>query len=160
MLERALFLATIAGGATLGVFWPLHKSETPAAAAPSALEVTLERSSDRHFYADADVNGQKVHFLIDTGASEIALTEDDASKVGLQVDPQKYELIGQGASGMVRGQYVELNKVDLGGIQQGNAKAVVVQGADVSLLGQPFLENVDEIVIRKGEMVLRDQKDS
>jgi aspartyl protease family protein len=156
VLERVLFVATIAGGATLGVFWPLNKSESPAAA-PSALEVTLERNSDRHFYADANVNGQSVHFLVDTGASEIALTEEDARKVGIAVDPQKYELIGQGASGMVRGQYIELDKVDLGGIQQSSAKAVVVQGANVSLLGQPFLENVDEIVIRKGEMTLRTQ---
>jgi aspartyl protease family protein len=159
VLERVLFVATIAGGATLGVFWPLHKGESPAAA-PSALEVTLERNSDRHFYADANVNGQSVHFLVDTGASEIALTEEDARKVGIAVDPQKYELIGQGASGMVRGQYIELNKVDLGGIQQSGAKAVVVQGASVSLLGQPFLENVDEIVIRKGEMTLRTQAKS
>lgn len=159
MLERVLFVATIAGGATLGVFWPLHKSEGPAAA-PSALEVTLERNSDRHFYADADVNGQSVHFLVDTGASEIALTEEDARKVGIEVDPQKYELIGQGASGMVRGQYIELSKVDLGGIRQNSTKAVVVQGASVSLLGQPFLENVDEIVIRKGEMTLRTQAKS
>lgn len=154
MIERVLLVATIAGGATLGVFWPLNKIERPAAA-PAALEVTLERSSDRHFYADASVNGQQVHFLVDTGASEIALTEDDARKVGIAVDPQKYELIGQGASGMVRGQYIELNKVDLGGIHQSDAKAVVVEGASVSLLGQPFLENVDEIVIRKGEMTLR-----
>jgi len=159
MLERVLFLATIAGGATLGIFWPLHKSASPVAA-PSALEVTLERNSDHHFYADADVNGHPVHFLVDTGASEIALTEEDARKIGIAVDPQKYEFIGQGASGMVRGQYVELSKVDVGGIQQSTTKAVVVQGADVSLLGQPFLENVDEIVIRSGEMVLRDQKDS
>jgi aspartyl protease family protein len=159
VLERVLFVATIAGGATLGVFWPLHKSESPASA-PSALEVTLERNSDRHFYADANVNGQSVHFLVDTGASEIALTEEDARKVGIEVDPQKYELVGQGASGMVRGQYVELDKVDLGGIRQSSAKAVVVQGASVSLLGQPFLENVDEIVIRKGEMTLRTQAKS
>jgi aspartyl protease family protein len=159
VLERVIFVDTIAGGATLGVFWPLHKSESPAAS-PSALEVTLERNSDRHFYADANVNGRSVHFLVDTGASEIALTEEDARKVGVEVDPQKYELIGQGASGMVRGQYIELNKVDLGGIQQSNAKAVVVQGANVSLLGQPFLENVDEIVIRKGEMTLRSQAKS
>lgn len=156
MIERVLLVATVAGGATLGVFWPLNKGEHPAAT-PAALEVTLERSSDRHFYADADVNGQPVHFLVDTGASEIALTEEDARKVGLQVDPQKYELIGHGASGMVRGQYVELKKVDLGGIHQTSAKAVVVQGASVSLLGQPFLENVDEIVIRKGEMTLKSQ---
>jgi aspartyl protease family protein len=159
MLERSLFLVTIAGGATLGIFWPLQKSATPAPA-PSALEVTLERSSDRHFYADANVNGQAVRFLVDTGASEIALTEEDARKVGISVDPEKYELIGRGASGIVRGQYVELAKLELGGIRETGAKAVVVQGANISLLGQPFLENIDEIVIRKGEMVLRDRKDS
>jgi len=159
MLERALFLVTIAGGATIGVFWPLHKSESPAKA-PAALEVTLDRDADRHFYADAKVNGQPVHFLVDTGASEIALTEEDARKVGIEVDPQKYGLIGQGASGMVRGQYVEIKSVELGGIKQTDAKAVVVQGANMSLLGQPFLENVDEIVIRKGEMTLRSQANS
>ena len=159
MIERVLFLATIAGGATLGIFWPLHKSEAPASAT-TALEVTLERNSDRHFYADAEVNGKPVRFLVDTGASEIALTEDDARKVGIEVDPSKYELIGQGASGIVRGQYVDLDQIDLHGLRESNAKAVVVQGANISLLGQPFLENIDEIVIRKGEMLLRDQKDS
>jgi aspartyl protease family protein len=158
MIERVLFLATIAGGATLGIFWPLHKSETPANS-PFATEVTLERDSDRHFYADVEVNGRSIHFLVDTGSSEIALTEDDARKIGIEVDPSKYELIGQGASGIVRGQYVDLEKIELGGIRESNAKAVVVQGANVSLLGQPFLENVDEIVIRKGEMLLRDQRD-
>lgn len=159
MIERALFLVTIAGGATLGVFWPLNKNDTPAAA-PSALEITLQRGADRHFYADAAVNGSEVRFLVDTGASEIALTEKDARAVGIAVDPDKYEFIGQGASGMVRGQYVELKKIELGGIRETNARAVVVQGANVSLLGQPFLEGVDEIVIRKGEMILRDRKDS
>lgn len=159
MIERLLFLATIAGGATLGVFWPLQKTASPAPAA-SALEITLERSSDRHFYADADVNGHPVRFLVDTGASEVALTEEDARKIGLPVDPSKYELIGEGASGIVRGQYVELDGIQLGGIRETGTKAVVIQGANVSLLGQPFLENIDEIVIRRGEMVLRDRKDS
>jgi aspartyl protease family protein len=159
MIERVLFLATIAGGATLGIFWPLHKNEPPAIAT-TALEITLERNSDRHFYADAEVNGKQVRFLVDTGASEIALTEDDAKKVGIEVDPSKYELIGQGASGIVRGQYVDVDQIDLGGIRESNAKAVVVQGANISLLGQPFLENVEEIVIRKGEMLLRHRKDS
>ena len=159
MIERVLFLATIAGGATLGVFWPLHKRDAPTIS-PAAIEVTLERNSDRHFYADAEVNGRSVHFLVDTGSSEIALTEDDARKIGIEVDPSKYELIGQGASGIVRGQYVELGEIQLGAIRENNAKAVVVQGGYVSLLGQPFLENIDEIVIRKGEMLLRDQKDS
>lgn len=159
MIERALFIVTIIGGASLGVFWPLQRSEKTAAA-PTAIEVALDRSSDKHFYVDAEVNGKEIRFLIDTGASEIALTEDDARKVGITVDPQKYALIGHGASGMVRGQYVQLQQVDVEGIREGKTEAVVVQGADVSLLGQPFLEKFDEIVIRKDEMILRRQQAS
>ena len=154
MIERALFLVTIAGGAALGVFWPLKK-EKPADGSPPALEVTLHRNSDKHFYADATVNGEQVRFLVDTGASEIALTEADAKKVGIAIDPSKYQLLGQGASGIVRGQYIEIEKIDVGGISEETTKAVVVQGANVSLLGQPFLEDLDEIVIRKGEMTLK-----
>lgn len=156
MIERALFIVTIVGGASLGVLWPLQKSGK-SVSSPSAIEVALDRSSDKHFYTEAQVNGKTVRFLIDTGASEIALTEEDAQKVGIAVDPQKYELIGHGASGMVRGQYVDLQQIDVRGIRESDAKAVVVQGADVSLLGQPFLEQVDEIVIRKDEMILRKQ---
>jgi aspartyl protease family protein len=155
MLERGLLVITLVAGAAVGVFWPTSKPQQAAQAVAGA-EVTLERSSDRHFYATASVNGHDVRFLVDTGASEIALTEDDARKVGIKFDPAKYGLLGQGASGFVRGQYVELDKIDLGKFHQGGAKAVVVEGADVSLLGQPFLENIDEIVIRKDEMVLRD----
>ena len=88
------------------------------------------------------------------------MTEDDARKAGLTVDPNKYELVGEGASGIVRGQYVELKDVQLDGIRLTGAKAVIVQGANISLLGQPFLETVDEIVIRKDVMVLREEKAS
>ncbi len=153
MLERGLLVITLAAGAALGIFWPTHKTQ-PAA---QGIEITLQRSSDRHFYATANVNGHDVRFLVDTGASEIALTEDDARKAGIKFDPEKYELLGEGASGFVRGQYVELGDIQLDGIEQKGARAAVVEGATVSLLGQPFLENIDEIVIRKSEMVLRDQ---
>jgi aspartyl protease family protein len=155
VLERALLVGTLVAGAAVGIFWPTHKAGS-AAPSSSGIEVTLERRSDKHFYADANVNGRPVHFLVDTGASETALTEDDARKIGLKVDPSKYELVGQGASGMVRGQYVQLDSIDVDGIQQSGARAVIVEGASISLLGQPFLEDVDEIVIRKGEMVLKD----
>jgi aspartyl protease family protein len=157
MLERALLAVTLVGGAAVGFLWPTHKSQP----APSTgVEVTLQRESDRHYYANASVNGRPVRFLVDTGASEIALTEGDAKKIGLVVDPSKYELLGEGASGIVRGQYVDLKNVELEGIKQANAKAVILQGASVSLLGQPFLEEVDEIVIRKGQMILRDEQAS
>lgn len=155
MLERALLVITLTGGAALGLLWPLNKQAAPAAAG-SGTQVAIARSSDKHYYADANVNGQRVRFLVDTGASETALTEEDAKKIGLAIDPSKFELVGEGASGMVRGQYVQLASIDVDGIRQSNAKAVVVEGASISLLGQPFLESIDEIVIRKGEMILKD----
>ena len=153
MLERGLLVIMLVAGAAVGIFWPTHRTEPSA----PGIEVSLQRSSDRHFYATASVNGHDVRFLVDTGASEIALTEDDARKVGIKFDPDRYELLGEGASGFVRGQYVKLDAIQIDGIHEKGVKAVVVEGAAVSLLGQPFLENIDEIVIRKGEMVLRDQ---
>jgi aspartyl protease family protein len=160
MFQKLALFATIAGGVGIGLLWPTPQKTTAAAPGTGASDVVIAQSADRHYYADASVNGRPVHFMIDTGASETALTEDDAQSVGIAVDPNKYQVIGDGASGMVRGQYVELKSIDLGGISQRDTKAVVVQGSSVSLLGQPFLENVEEIVIRKGEMRLKAGADS
>jgi aspartyl protease family protein len=155
MFQKLALIATIAGGVAIGLLWPTPQRSAASPASPGAADVVIARSSDHHFYADASVNGRPVHFMIDTGASETALTEADAKDIGIAVDPSKYEVIGDGASGLVRGQYVELKSIDLNGIRQQDARAVIVQGASVSLLGQPFLEKVDEIVIRKGEMRLK-----
>lgn len=153
MLERLAIVGTIGAGVAIGLLWPTSHRSPPGAGA-NAPDVVIERSSDHHYYADAQVNGRTVHFMIDTGASETALTPEDAQSIGIAVDPSRYEVVGDGASGMVRGQYVQLKSIDLGGIKQQDAKAVIVQGATVSLLGQPFLEKVDEIVIHQGEMRL------
>ena len=152
MIEKLAIGGTIVAGVAIGLLWPTAKGPLhPGVGA----ELVIARSSDHHYYTDAKVNGRPVHFMIDTGAGETALTEADAQQLGLPVDPNKYEVIGDGASGMVRGQYVQLKSIVVGGIRQSDAKAVVVAGATVSLLGQPFLEKVDEIVIRNGEMRLK-----
>jgi aspartyl protease family protein len=153
MFYKAALLTTVCCGVAIGFFWPA--SQGSSAARGNGDEVVLERSPDHHYYVDAQVDGKPVHFMVDTGASETALTEDDARAVGIKFDPSQYEVLGDGASGIVRGQYVSLKTLDLDGIRQANAKAVVVPGAKVSLLGQPFLETIDEIVIRKDEMRLR-----
>jgi aspartyl protease family protein len=160
MFQKLAILATIAAGVAIGLLWPTAQRSSAAATRAAGAEVVIERNSDHHYYTDASVNGQSVHFMIDTGASETALTEADARAIGLPIDPSKYEVIGDGASGMVRGQYVQLKSIDLNGIRQQDAQAVIVPGAAVSLLGQPFLEKVDEIVIRQGEMRLKSDSHS
>ena len=152
MIEKLAIAGTIGAGVAIGLLWPTAKHSDGSTASS---ELVIARSSDHHYYADGQVNGHLVHFMIDTGASETALTEQDAKEVGIDVDPHNYEVLGDGASGMVRGQYVQLSSIDVGGIRQNGAKAVVVPGATVSLLGQPFLEKIDEILIRHGEMRLK-----
>lgn len=154
MFQKLALLATVAAGVAIGLLWPSSDKGASANANSAARDVVIARSDDRHYYADASVNGHPVHFMIDTGASETALTESDAQSIGINVDPAKYEVIGDGASGIVRGQYVQLATIDLNGIRQQDVKAVIVQGSNVSLLGQPFLEQLDQITIRKGEMRL------
>jgi aspartyl protease family protein len=155
MLQKLALVATIAAGVAIGLLWPTTQHSSAARANASGTEVVIERNDDHHYYADASVNGHSVHFMVDTGASQTALTEADARSIGIPIDPSKYQVIGDGASGLVRGQFVQLKSIDLSGIRQQDADAVIVPGANVSLLGQPFLEKVDEIVIRQGEMRLR-----
>jgi len=150
---KTLLICTVTLGTALGLAWPAY--DRAQQDSPASAEVELHRSSDHHFYAEAIVDGKSVRFLVDTGSSAIALTEEDAKRLGIVVKPGQYELIGQGASGLVRGKAAEVGTIELGEIRQEKAKVMVVEGAEISLLGQPFLERVDEIVIRKDRMLLR-----
>ncbi|MBA2466211.1 MAG: TIGR02281 family clan AA aspartic protease [Sphingomonas sp.] len=146
-----LILAAAALGAGAVFYLPFEANTASA----QQREVALTRSGDGHFYADAKVNGVSVRFLVDTGASQTGLSTADAKRAGITVDPDEFELIGEGVSGVVRGKMVELATLDVQGFAVTDVKAAVVQGAQTSLLGQPFLETIDEIVIRKDEMLLR-----
>lgn len=138
------FLLVVAAGAAIGLLWPTGDpqraaSATQAAAPRYAGETVLERSGDNHFYVHAEVNGEPVRFLVDTGASGIALTERDARRVGLEFSPRRYTQVGMGAGGPVRGAFVALDSVVLDGKEARDVEGVVLQGGDMNLLGQEYL---------------------
>ena len=118
-------------------------------------EVRLRRFDDNHFYADALVNGAPVHFLVDTGASGIALTRADAMRASIPLEPGDGDVVGQGAGGAIYGQMVKLDRVQLGNHTQENMIGVVIEGGDQSLLGQEFLSKFDSVEIHGEDMVLR-----
>lgn len=119
-------------------------------------EIVIERSSDGHFYADAAINGYDVNFLIDTGASSIALTGDDAAALGLDWDEYDLQVVGRGASGEVYGKHVVLEEVTLGDFTARNLRAAIIpKGLDRSLLGQAFLKTIDNVNISGDQMVLK-----
>lgn len=116
--------------------------------------VTLDRNSDGHFYADAQINGTPVHFLVDTGATGIALTHDDAMRAGIPMSGSSM-VIGQGAGGELTGEIVALDRVSLGPKEVRDMRAAVIDGGDISLLGQSFLSQFASVSIEDDKMVLR-----
>jgi aspartyl protease family protein len=120
-------------------------------------QTILPRMGDGHFYAEVRVNGSTSRFLVDTGASVIALTGEDARAAGIDWDESDIRPIGSGASGPVYGVPAVLDEVSLDGHETRSVAAVVVpEGLEISLLGQSFLGQIDEISVRDDEMVLGD----
>jgi len=118
-------------------------------------ETVVNREPDGHFYADANVEGTPIHFLIDTGASMVALTGSDASSAGLSWDDDHLQIVGQGASGPIYGVPATLDKVSLGDFTRHDVAAVIVpSGLPVSLLGQSFLSQMGKLDISGDRMTL------
>ena len=117
--------------------------------------IELQRSSDGHFYADVQINGATIHALVDTGASEIALSRADASSAGVATSIGMPGVVGEGADGEVHGEVVKLDRVTLGHRTAEGMSAVVLSAGEQSLLGQSFLSKFDSVEIRGDVMVLR-----
>jgi len=125
-----------------------------AAIAGGAL-TTLAQGEGGHYFTMAEVNGTPVRFVVDTGASTVALTIADAQRAGIVVDPTAFAVIGSGASGDVRGQTVTLDSVSLDGKRVESVRAAVLEGLTVSLLGQSYLSRLGKVEIAGGVMTLR-----
>jgi aspartyl protease family protein len=141
-------LAVIALGAGIGLLWPTGHASVPpkpAAAASVPRETLLERKGDGHFYADVEVNGELVHFLIDTGATGVALTEEDARRIGIAFSPAEYETVGMGAAGPIRGKFITLDRVSLDGKEAREVRGAILQGSSISLLGQAYLSKLGSV---------------
>jgi aspartyl protease family protein len=131
---------------------------TPATPSPTSypVDTVLKRSDNGHFYVDAEVNGQLVHFVVDTGAGVTALTKADAQRVGIPFSPAQFTVIGRGASGDVRGQEITINRLAIAQKVVWDVRAVVLDdGLDVSLLGQNYLSKIGKVEIAGDQMTLR-----
>ncbi len=113
----------------------------------------LSRAADGHFYADAIINNSQISFLIDTGASVVALTGSDARTAGFHWSAADIRPIGRGASGPVLGLTITLDLVSVHGHEARDVSAVIIpEGLDRSLLGQSFLSTVQPIRIEHDRM--------
>jgi aspartyl protease family protein len=152
---KALII-TIGLGLVIGLAWPgSEKAEPATAASGERRETLLEKERNGHFYTYAEVNGEPVRFVVDTGASFVALTVKDAKRLGIPFSPDEFEIVGEGASGLVRGKMLQLDSVEIDGKRVTNVKAAILEGSRLSLLGQSYLSRMGEVQMRGDYMVLR-----
>ncbi len=141
-----IFLGVIAA---IGLWGDIRQTIRPQQSTMRAdNSVNLPRAPDGHFYLTLMINDVAVDFLVDTGASQMVLTQDDAEKVGL--NPADLAFTGRAttANGEVRTAPVRLAQVSLGKITDHNVRAWVNAGEmEQSLLGMSYLQRWSKIEI-------------
>ncbi|MAU41147.1 MAG: TIGR02281 family clan AA aspartic protease [Kordiimonas sp.] len=118
--------------------------------------VIIPQHRDGHYWIEADVNGETVVFMIDTGASHVALSHKDAQRIGLNPDHLDYNLLYRTANGNTHKAAVTLDDIDIGPISVSTIRASVAQPGRqaISLLGMNFLNRLSGFEFRDKELIL------
>ena len=128
---------------------------SPAVAATGA-PASIVKAADGHFWAEATVNGRAVRFLVDTGASAVALTLDDARRLGFEPRDLNYAYQVTTAAGQVRAAKVSLSEVSVAGAQVRDVDALVIEnGLQSSLLGMTYLGRLSQFEATQTALILR-----
>ncbi|MEX0320318.1 MAG: TIGR02281 family clan AA aspartic protease [Ruegeria sp.] len=117
--------------------------------------IQVPRGADGHYYLQLLVNGEPVDFLVDTGASQVVLSQQDAERLGIDIADLNYFGRALTANGEVRTAPVKLERIELGAFTERNMTAWVNEGQmDESLLGMDYLQRFSSIAISGGQLVL------
>lgn len=128
---------------------------TEAAAGSASGRIVLLRDRSGQFHLTGAVNGEDTPFLVDTGADIVALSVDEAERLGLDADPASFEPIMQTASGVGYGMVVQLDTLEVAGAEFRDVEAVVLDGLEVNLLGQSVLRQMGRVELRGDRMVIQ-----
>jgi aspartyl protease family protein len=176
-LQSAIVMAAATASSLSVAFWLTHvdglrheaRAETVIAAPMISGPVTasvqtgqksgaaqITRSADGHYWAEANIDGRAVRVLVDTGASVVALTRDDALRLGLKLTPADFNRSVQTASGPARAAAVTLGSVAVAGAEVRGVQALVVeQGLGQSLLGMSYLGRLSAFEATPAALTLR-----
>lgn len=133
---------------------PPPQVETSQEAA--ATSASVRKAADGHFWAEASANGRHVRFLVDTGATTVALTAADAGRLGLDVAELTYDIPVRTASGETRAAAVKLDYVSVAGARVDQVEAVVVKdGLSSSLLGMSYLGRLSKFEATQSALIFR-----
>lgn len=130
-----------------------HEPRQPVASGRSLM---LDADRQGHFRADARIGGRTIAFLVDTGASLVALRETDAARVGIRPMRADYMATVSTANGQVKAARATIERFELGGITVYDVPALVLpdEALNVNLLGVSFLSRLKRYEYAGGRMVL------
>lgn len=165
-LRYAAIWAAIIGLLALGFAYRAELSEAPrrlqlafSAGDPVATrpgELIIPRDESGHYVVVAKVNGQRVRFLVDTGASDTVLSPDDASRIGLAPGDLDYVRATETANGLGYAAPVVAERFEVGPIALSDFQLTVNQAPlSISLLGMSFLSRLESFHFEGPNLVLR-----
>lgn len=118
--------------------------------------MTFRAGADGHFSVEAEVDGTRIDFLVDTGASTVVLSPRDARRIGFDPDKLSFTQTYRTANGTVQGAPVRLERVRIGNIVIDDVRASVNGAAmDRSLLGLSFLGRLSGFAVENGVLTLK-----
>jgi len=119
--------------------------------------VEVARTSAGDFAIAAEINAARVHMVLDTGASSVVLTPDDAKTAGLPLDLLNYSVSIDTANGRTRAAPVTLDRIAIGTLEEKSVEALVVQPGQLktSLLGMSFLNRLQSWQVNGDRLVLK-----
>jgi aspartyl protease family protein len=154
----------------IGVLAPRYLSNVGPAPAPAAPQtrppaptadarprsVVVARNSQGHFDVDGRVNGRRVDFVVDTGASVVALTARDAARLGIRPARNAFVAEVKTANGTIRAAPARLDVVEIGGLELRDVTALMLPDDALrdNLLGLSFLSRLHRFEYSDGKLVL------
>jgi aspartyl protease family protein len=133
----------------------LRSDEMPAAM-PAVRGGAVMKATDGHFWAEGEVDGARVRFLVDTGATAVALTPADAARLGIDLSKLRYGSTVVTAGGRARAAPVKLASVSVAGARLADVDALVIEkGLDASLLGMSYLGRLSSFQATRQALFLR-----
>ncbi len=127
-------------------------------ATSSGSSVELRADARGHFSATAEVNGSSIEVLVDTGATNVAMTWEDAERAGIYVRPQDFTHRANTANGIARIAPVMIDSISIGGITVRNVQGSVAERGKLNetLLGMTFLGRLSKAQMSGGRLLLEE----
>ena len=132
------------------------KADTETVAQASGRSLNIPPDARGHFQTDGRIEGQRISFMIDTGASLVALNEKSAARFGLRPSRSDYNAIVSTANGTIKAARARLAVIELGGLVVRDVDAMVLPDEALSenLLGLSFLSKLKRFEYAGGRLVL------